>query len=242
MDKKLRLLDLNAKAYEIEQTFIASLSGEERSELGAFEHWCAKDVIAHNASWRTRMAENLLNAAQGKLTQGVEDYNHENARFYQEHCTKTWEQVLIYANQAYLALGEQVSALSESALEDTELLPWQEGRPLWRLLIGNGYLHPVIHVSEYHRNRGRKQVAAGLLEDSIRQCQDFDDSPSWQGVVHYNLACQYALLGEQQSALKTLRLAFSLYPSLVEYSQTDTDLASLRGLPEYQALVAERPE
>ena len=237
MEKKQRLLTLNSKAFEVEQTFIAGLSGEERTEIGSFERWCAKDVIAHNASWRSRMAENLRNAAHGKLTQRVEDYNHDNAEFYKEHCQKTWEEVLIFANQAYRGFGEQVAALSEAALEDTELLPWQEGRPLWRLVIGNGYLHPLTHVGEFHRDHGRREIAAELLAESTRQCQDFDDSPTWQGVVQYNIACQYALLGQSENAIQALSKAFTFHPDLKEFSKTDTDLVSIRGLPAYQSLL-----
>jgi tetratricopeptide (TPR) repeat protein len=238
MDKIHRLLELSAKAYELEQTFIAGLSGEERSEIGTFERWCAKDVIAHNASWKSRLAENLLAVTQGTLSRQTEEYNHENAEFYKEHCQKTWEEVLLFANQAYRDFSDQIAAISKSALEHTDLLPWQEGRPLWRLAIGNGYSHPVVHVAEYHRDRGRKELSAAILGEMVRQSQDFDDSPTWQGIVKYNLACQLALLDQPEQAIAALRLALASYPALAEYALHDSDLASLRGDAEFQALVA----
>ena len=230
MDRKPRLIELNAKAYTEEHTFIAGLSGEERAASGSLQRWCARDVIAHNASWKNRMAENLLAIAQGKLTQRVEDYNHDNAEFYKIHCQKTWEEVLVFADQAYLALQDQVGALSETGLEKIDLLPWQAGRPVWRLVIGNGYTHPVTHIVEYHRDHGRPSTSTQLLTEMVRHCQALDDSPGWQGVVQYNLACQYALLGQPEPAIQALRQALKLNPELLEWSKQDPDLDSIHAL------------
>jgi len=239
MGRKPRLIELNANAFAEEQTFIAGLSGEERSEAGSLQRWCAKDVIAHNASWKNRMAENLIAAAQGKPTHAGEDYNRDNVEFFELHCQKTWEEVLVIAEQAYRALQEQVGELNEAGLEDTNLLPWQEDRPLWRLAIVNGYTHPVTHIAEYHRDRDRTKIHAQLIAEMVRQCQAFDDSPTWQGVVQYNLACQYALLGQPEPAIHALRQAFSLYPALIEISKGDTDLDLLRCESEYRMLLSE---
>ena len=64
----------------------------------------------------------------------------------------------------------------------------------------------------------------------MRQCQAFDNSPTWHGVVQYNLACQYALLGQPESAIHALRQALQLNPDLLEWSKQDPDLDSIRAL------------
>ena len=55
--------------------------------------------------------------------------------------------------------------------------------------------------------------------------------------AHYNLACMYAQLEDTESALISLQKAFELDSSYIEKAKTDSDLVSLREMPEFQALV-----
>jgi hypothetical protein len=66
-----------------------------------------------------------------------------------------------------------------------------------------------------------------------------DSSPEWRGVVLYNLACHFAQAGMPDRALLELRTGLGLNPGLKEWSQQDSDLAPLRGLPGYQTLYEE---
>ncbi len=67
--------------------------------------------------------------------------------------------------------------------------------------------------------------------------------------LYYNLACTHALLGDHEEALRWLRLELAperREPAALErqkqWAQGDPDLVSLRGLPEFEALVAPAPE
>jgi tetratricopeptide (TPR) repeat protein len=53
----------------------------------------------------------------------------------------------------------------------------------------------------------------------------------------YNIACDYALLGENEQALKWLEKAFEMGFADLKNAQTDTDLESLRDDPRYRKLV-----
>jgi len=57
-------------------------------------------------------------------------------------------------------------------------------------------------------------------------------------IVHYNLACSCALLGQSEEALKALEQAIAFGYHDFDYMQRDPDLESLRGDPRYAALVA----
>jgi hypothetical protein len=57
-------------------------------------------------------------------------------------------------------------------------------------------------------------------------------------VVHYNLACYYALAGAAGQAIEALRDALKLHPDLSGWSREDTDLNSLHGNPDYEQLYA----
>ena len=71
-----------------------------------------------------------------------------------------------------------------------------------------------------------------ILEDGLAA---WPDSPT----IQYNLACLEALQGHPAEALFALRRAVELRPEAAEWAREDRDLASLRGDPEFEALVAE---
>lgn len=54
----------------------------------------------------------------------------------------------------------------------------------------------------------------------------------------YNCACLYARLGEPQRAIEALTQAVAGGYKTFGWMEQDPDLASLRGLPEFQKIVA----
>jgi len=58
------------------------------------------------------------------------------------------------------------------------------------------------------------------------------------GSAAYNLACAEALLGNRSAAVKWLKKAISLDETQKESARADEDLASLRGDPNFDALVS----
>ena len=63
-----------------------------------------------------------------------------------------------------------------------------------------------------------------------------DNSDEARGAVSYNQGCFWALAGQPDRAIALLRSALALRPDLIEWSQQDTDLVSLRDLPDFQAI------
>jgi len=59
------------------------------------------------------------------------------------------------------------------------------------------------------------------------------------GTVQYNLACSYALTGKKDEAFVALQRALALGYSDREHLRNDSDLASLRDDPRYQALLSD---
>ena len=160
-----------------------------------------------------------------------------NAREFEEYRDRPWSEILEQAAEATRQLVEQVEGRSEVELRGTETLPWQEGRPLWRLIAGSSYIHPMtMHLAPIYVERGEKEYATELQREGAELLGELDEGESWQGLVRYNLACHYALVGEVTEALEKLREALGLNPGLTEWSQEDPDLASIREEPDYQAL------
>lgn len=236
MERKPILLTLLARAYAEEKAFVAGLTEDQRARVGTLEQWSAKDVIAHNTAWKGRLAENLLAVSQGQAPQRTEDYDQENEMLYKEYHAKSWEEVEGLAEEAHQALMERVEELGEETLGSCELFPWQGDRPLWRMIIGNAYNHPLIHIAEHFRNQGESRRSGELIGEMARSSADLDSDPSWQGGVRYNLACHHSLLGRKEKAIEELREALRLNPDLEDWSKQDPDLEPIRGEPGYQAI------
>lgn len=62
------------------------------------------------------------------------------------------------------------------------------------------------------------------------------------GEVHYDLACIRLAAGQKDAALAALKKALELNPKLVKQAGVDNDLAGLRGIPEFEALIKSTTE
>lgn len=240
MELKSKLIELIERACEEEQMLFDKLSEDERSVAGEPDRWSPKDVIAHLAGWKARLAENLAAAAGGETPVRYDDFEAVNAREFEENRDRSWSEVLGKAAEACRQLVEQVEARSEGELRGRETLPWQGDWPLWRLIVGSGYIHPMaMHLGPIYIERGEKEYATELQEEAAKLLWELDDSGSWQGLVRYNLACQYALAGETERAIEELREALELNPGLTGWSKEDPDFVCIREEPGYLALYTE---
>lgn len=239
MELGAKLVELVERASAEEQALWNKLSEDERSAPGRPDRWGPKDVMAHLAGWKARLAENLAAAASGGKLERYDDYEAVNAREFIECQHRPWPEVLAGAAGARRQLIEQVQARSEAELRGIHTLPWQEDRPLWRYIVGNGFVHPIMHLAPMLVERGEQAYATELQEQAATLLGELDESQDWQGVVQYNLACHYALIGQTESAIEKLEQAFELNPKLVQASKQDSDLASIRDEPGYRALCPE---
>lgn len=76
--------------------------------------------------------------------------------------------------------------------------------------------------------------SARAMEWADRALRSAADEP----MVHYNAACTFAVLGEHQRAVELLEHAVDLGWGDRAWMENDSDLASLRGNPRFQALLA----
>jgi tetratricopeptide (TPR) repeat protein len=236
METKAKLVDLLQRAHKEERTFFASLSDDERSATGTPEHWSVKDVAAHLAEWKARMGQRLAAARRNETPPKYDDIDEANAEIFEQYRDQSWADVLKALECAHGELVEQTRAMPEGDLVDAERFPWQEGRPLWRSIVGSGYSHPVQHLAQLYLERGERDYATQIQETAAELLASLDDSPGWRGVTIYNLACHYALSGEREKAVEKLGEALQLNPDLTEWSKQDPDFASIREEPAYRSL------
>jgi tetratricopeptide (TPR) repeat protein len=236
MMKSNILKELLEKGSQAEKQFIADLSDAERNQEGTNKMWTAKDNIAHNAHWRKHHAENMLAALGGEKPTRTEDINHTNEAIYYQYRDQTWEEVEALARSSCERMEEALNAVGDEGLERVDFYPWQEGHPLWRFVIGNIYTHPILHLADWYGKNGENARVVEMYQDMSGLLADLDDSPDWQGSIHYNLACSYSLAKQREKAIYELGKALKLNPSLTEWSRQDPDFDPIRGELGYQEL------
>jgi hypothetical protein len=235
MSKVERLLELASFSRHVEKEFIAELPQHERRSVGTPKDWSAKDLVSHVSTWRERGAAELREAVDKDLPPEPEEFDDANRAIFEQNQGKPWEAVLLQANDAWEAYLRNLAALPEERLTAVPAA----GQPLWRRVTVDAGSHPILHYAEFTRRRGRGAFATRWMEQSVPHLLAVDESPEWQGVVHYNLACHYAQSGVADKALESLGTALGFRPGLRQWSTQDSDLAPLHGDPRFSTLTAE---
>lgn len=233
---KEKLIELVRRTQQEQRIFAAKLTDQERAQVGTPEQWAAKDVVAHIYSWVNSTMERHAMAMRGETPPELLDDDPQNAIFFQAHRHKSWEQLQREIDDLCDRVVAWIEGMSDDDLTDPNQTPWHGGRPLWNRIASNNGFHALVHLAEYHAKHGRQPYALQMYETLAPLLLSLSDTPEWQGLTVYNLACYHALAGDKERALSELAEALRLRPDLTDWSKEDSDLNSLRGDPAYQAL------
>lgn len=236
MEIKDTVLEMLERSNEHIQTLLESLTDEERARIGTYEKWAIKDQIAHIEAWKAYLADNIFAVLEGTKPSRSDDFEQANQEIFENYRESPIEEIAKYAQGVQKRLVALVGKLSEEDILKGDFLPWQDGREFWRQIVGTAYTHPVSHLGQIYIDRDQIDRATELQEEAYQLLSSLDDSPSWRGVLIYNLACHYSLSGEKKKAVSGLREALQLNPELVDWSKQDPDFAAIREEPEYLAL------
>jgi hypothetical protein len=230
------LTGLLDRARFAEDGMVAGLSLAERSAAGTLDRWAAKDLIAHVTSWHANLVEMLEAVLRGETPPPRPDVHQANARTFEENAAKPWEQVLADAGAASERLRALLPQLSDKDMLDPGRYAWRKGQPLAPTVVLRLYWHPMLHLGEFYVQRGDRGSADALRADLLRTADELAWVPPLRGQTLYMVACSSAALGEPAVALSTLRESLALAPYLMQWSQQDPSLASLRSTPGYAAI------
>ncbi|MDQ2907394.1 MAG: rhodanese-like domain-containing protein [Ktedonobacteraceae bacterium] len=241
---KSQILTLLHFARQQELAMVEALSEAERDAQGTPEKWVAKEYLANILCWKQLQTQKLATAHRGEIPppvwrdmELVHQIDSETFLRYQE---RSFQEVLAEAEQVFQALVAQVESMSEEELSDPHHYPWQEGdEPLRGETMGNGLWHPCHQLSTFYLQSGRRARAVQLQEALLAAVRQANMPAENLGVVIYNQACFYASHGWPEKALQLLPEALQLRPTLIEWSQHDSDLARLRNDPAFQAIFAD---
>lgn len=211
--------------------FAEGLNDVDRSTPGSADHWAARDVLAHIGTGDREMAATITAIRKGENPPpGI-----TNEECYLRYKDQPWSEIESLVRSASTSLIEQVQALSEAELNAA--VESLNGRTMWRAIAGSSFMHKLIHLAQALIERGEREQAIQLNEQTIQLGMQVDDKPDWQGLFLYNTGCYLALMGEKQKALESLEKGMSLNPQLIEFSKQDSDLVSLHGDTDFLSLL-----
>lgn len=220
-----------------ELRLIGRIPPEVRSAAGSVDCWSVRDNLIHLAVWKLNFVQAMETASFPPEEPGPELTDAVNRTIYESTYGFSWEEAEAFLGHAHRRTMLALQRFSAEELEDVQLFPWLNGRPLWRDLLGSAVMHPVFHYALIFQQLGLAQEALRMQERMLLYLDAVSPQRAWLGTGRYNLACAYALQGERERALEWLAEGLRLRPDLADYSKTDPDLASLREDPRYLALL-----
>ncbi len=238
MPEKTQVLHLLQINYGEIERFIATMSPEERAASGTADRWNGRDILAHIFHWQQHNAEKLAAVRTGQEPpKDVEEIDAANAWAFEQHAHQTWDELTDFIAQARQMFLHEVDQLSQEELDSTTYAPWSQGRPVWREVLGDSFVHSISHLGQAYIDRGDLAEAERLRLQEAELLAPINADSNWQANISYNLACHYALTGNKGKALLHLARAFEQRPNLAGWAPQDTDLRSLHQDPDFLALV-----
>ena len=234
-DLKTRLIQLLDLGRALQQQFMADLDPAARSAAGTWENWAVKDELAHITAWQFNALARLAALLHDEAVPDFSDYQAINRMIYDTNRDRTLAEIVAEGDRAYADFVALIRSSSDDDLAQPLSYAEEKSTSLVAQIMGNGLEHPVLHYADYYRRHGDLDKALQVYETGVTAVADW---PEQYGLARYNQACFYALSGQADQAIGALREALRLRPDLVEWSQQDSDLISLRESTAYQALYA----
>jgi hypothetical protein len=154
------ITSLLADQRELERQFVAQAGTRPDFPRG----WSAGLLMAHIASWRTRLRDSLIEASRGLPVSGPPaDIEAVNA--------------VQLAKDAGISLGEAATEADERLGDLMDLFATLGNRPFaWfsakttgEALLRNSYIHPRRHLAEHYLERGDRSGGARLKEETMAE-------------------------------------------------------------------------
>lgn len=138
-------------------------------------------------------------------------------------------------------LHERVPSLHLAHALKAELLSEQLGR---HIEATRGFTNAITLEpgrSEYYNGRGLAWMGLSDLEAALSDFEAAVATNPSDASARYNIACAQARLGMKAAAIESLAKALDLDERLLSHAQTDKDLLSLHGEPDFIALLRSEP-
>ena len=145
---------------ETERRFVAEAPSERDFPGG----WSAALLMAHIASWRTRLRDSLIEASRGLPVSGPPaDIDGVNAAQLARDARISLEEA---ATEADTRLGD---LLDLWATVGDRPFAWFTAKTIGEALVRNSYVHPRRHLAEHYVERGDRLRGAQLKKETMAE-------------------------------------------------------------------------
>lgn len=237
MSRTKSLTDVLEYGLECVRKVGGALPEAQRERSGTYDVWAAKDGMNHIAEWLSRDISRIESADFPLESTAADQIDDVNRAIFDSHSGKTWDETMTFVESTFTSALELANDLGEAGLERRRSFSNGNERAQWHMLAAHGLMHVIPHLTLICRRSGLDQLPEEMELKTADLLLSLDRTPSFAGTVKYNLACHYALHGEEAKAMPLLREAFELEASLKEWSKSDEDLDSLRESAQFQSLI-----
>jgi hypothetical protein len=145
---------------DTERRFVA----EARTEPDFPGGWSAALLMAHIASWRTRLRDSLIEASRGLPVSGPPaDIDGVNAAQLARDARISLEEAATGADARLADLLDLWATLGDRPLS------WFTAKTIGEALVRNSYIHPRRHLSEHYVERGERARGAELKSETLAE-------------------------------------------------------------------------
>ncbi|HEV8160441.1 MAG TPA: tetratricopeptide repeat protein, partial [Pyrinomonadaceae bacterium] len=144
--------------------------------------------------------------------------------------------LILFGTQTTLAQKTQTEIFVETlarAEAKMQAKQWAEAAAVWEQVVKanpvQGRFWEQLGLAYYNAKDYRKSIPAYEKQLELGFGQPANAA--------YNIACDYALAGDKEQAIKWLEKALEMKFSSLQQAQTDTDLESIRSDPRYRNMV-----
>lgn len=229
MKEVVQLLQTEA---ELERQFVKEAAGHADPAAG----WSPAMVMVHIAQWRERLWNALAETAEGRPVnppQGDIDELNDAAM--------AGDAGVSLADAAARADAALTSIIAMLETNGDQPFKWYMADTTAEAIVRNSYIHPRMHIAEQFIERGNVTRGQALFEESASEMRRLEAPAHILGAALYNVAGVRTAQGRIDEALGVLEEALPMRQDLKSGAATDPDLAPLRELPRFRALIEDAP-
>jgi hypothetical protein len=219
--------DLLQSEREFEQEFALEAVHEPDHPTG----WSAALLLFHISRWRERLRDRLTQAREGRPVEPLPDADTINAVELVEGAGMSLQDAAAYADKVFGEVIDLWSGMGDKPFK------WFTAQTTGEALARNSYLHPRVHLAEHFIERGNRVRGYRIFEVSAEHLRNAEAPPHTLGSAIYDLACARVGQARILEALPLLEEAMQLRPDLRSSAPNDPDLAPLKNVASFQALL-----
>ncbi len=219
--------DLLQTEREFEQQFALEAVHEPEYPTG----WSAALLLFHISRWRERLRDRLTQVRDGRPVEPLPDPDTINAVELVEGAGMSLRDAAAYADKVFGEVIDLWNAMGDKPFK------WFTAQTTGEALARNSYLHPRVHLAEHFIERGNRVRGYRIFEVSAEHLRNAEAPAHTLGSAIYNLACARVGQGRILEALPLLEEAMQLRPDLRSSAGNDPDLAPLKNVASFQALL-----